>query len=89
MKDIQDLINTPERLRIFEAITSQDKLTFTSKDVQYQLRQGGVNIRITTVQNLLRGLCYRGYLEQFSVKTSTTRGRSTLHFKVAREATGK
>jgi Fe2+ or Zn2+ uptake regulation protein len=82
MKDIQDLINTPERLRIFKAVTEQDT-TFTSTDVQFHLQKDGTNIRITTIQNLLRGLCYRGYLEQFSIKTTTTRGRSTIHFKKA------
>lgn len=79
---IQDLINTDERKKIFQAMLTLHS-DFTSKELQHALLNEGLNIRITTVQNLLRGLCYRGYLIQSNIKLGTTRGRSTLHFKKA------
>ena len=80
MKSIDDLINSPQRIKIFQLILLHQD-TFTIKDVQIQLIKSGTEITTTTIQNLLRALCYRGYLEQFSVKMTPTRGRSTIHFK--------
>ena len=80
MKVIYDLVKTPDRQKIFQSLSLFEN-TFTSKDVQIHLQEQGTNIKIITVQNLLRALCYRGYLERFPIKSNTTRGRSTLHFK--------
>jgi Fe2+ or Zn2+ uptake regulation protein len=77
---IQDLVSTPGRLKIVEAMASLED-TFTIQDVYTQLQRQGSYIRIASVQTLLRGLCYRGYLEQFAIKKGTSRGRSTIHFK--------
>lgn len=77
---IQDLVTTPGRLKIVEAMASLEN-TFTIQDVCSQLERQGSYIRVASVQTLLRGLCYRGYLEQFAIKKGTSRGRSTIHFK--------
>lgn len=75
-----DLINTKERIKIFLAIASREE-DFTARDIQAQLKQEGSECRINIIQMLLRALCYRGYLQQYDVKLSPTRGRSTIHFR--------
>ena len=77
---LRDLFNSPERIKIFEVVSSFENL-FTIKDVVNQLQTKGLNIRITTVQTILKALSYRGYLKQFELKIGNSRGRSTIHYQ--------
>jgi len=54
---------------------------FTFLDVFTALERQGVNVSITSVQNFLKALCYRGYLKEYNIKETKTPGRSTIHYK--------
>ncbi|MEQ8361238.1 MAG: transcriptional repressor [Cyclobacteriaceae bacterium] len=77
---VQELISTTTREEIFKMIDSQlDGFTF--HDVYTALKNKGVNVSITSVQNLLKALSYRGYLKEYALKKTKTPGRSTIHYK--------
>jgi len=77
---IKELISTPTREEIFKMIANQ-KDGFTFLDVYQALERNKVNVSITSVQNLLKALSYRGYLKEYTLKESKTPGRSTIHYK--------
>lgn len=77
---IRELISTPTRKEIFKSITRQ-KDGFTFLDVFTTLEKKQVNVSITSVQNFLKALSYRGYLREYTLKETKTPGRSTIHFK--------
>lgn len=77
---IKELISTPTRAEIFKTITHQ-KDGFTFLDVFTTLEKKQVNVSITSVQNFLKALSYRGYLREYTLKETKTPGRSTIHYK--------
>ncbi|MEQ8426042.1 MAG: transcriptional repressor [Cyclobacteriaceae bacterium] len=77
---IQELISTPIREKIFKLIDSQ-KDGFTFQEVYKALEKREVDVSVTSVQNFLKSLSYRGYLKEYTVKDNKTRGRSTIHYK--------
>lgn len=77
---VRELISTPTREDIFKIIASQQD-GFTFQDVFSALKNKGVNVSITSVQNLLKALSYRGYLKDYPLKKTKTAGRSTIHYK--------
>lgn len=77
---VQELISTPTREEIFKMINSQQD-GFTFLDVYTALKNKGINVSITSVQNLLKALSYRGYLKEYNLKKTKTPGRSTIHYK--------
>ena len=80
---IQELISTPTRKEIFDTIVNQ-KDGFTFFDVLRTLENNNINVSLTSVQNLVKALSFRGYLEEYTLKDSKTAGRSTIHFKKSR-----
>jgi len=77
---IRDLISTPTREEIFKMVSSL-KDGFTFLDVYTALEKEKVNVSITSVQNFLKALSYRGYLKEYTIKETKTPGRSTIHYK--------
>jgi len=77
---VQELISTPTREEIFKMIASQQD-GFTFHDVYTALESEGISVSITSVQNLLKALSYRGYLKEYTLKKTKTPGRSTIHYK--------
>jgi Fe2+ or Zn2+ uptake regulation protein len=77
---IRELISTPTREEIFKMINSQQD-GFTFLDVYTALKNKGINVSITSVQNLLKALSYRGYFKEYTLKKTKTPGRSTIHYK--------
>lgn len=80
--EIQELISTPLRKRLFQIINSQ-KGGFTFTDIYAALEKKSVDMSAASVQNFLKSLSYRGYLTEYTRKESKTAGRSTIHFKRA------
>lgn len=80
--EIQELISTPIRERIFQIINSQ-KEGFTFLDIHQELEHKQVDVSLTSVQNFIKSLSYRGYLKEYPLKESKTAGRSTIHFKIS------
>ena len=77
---VQELISTPTREEIFKIITTQQD-GFTFHDVYTALKNENIEVSITSVQNLLKALSYRGYLKEYTLKKTKTPGRSTIHYK--------
>ncbi len=77
---IKDLISTPAREEIFKMVSNQ-RDGFTFHDIFTALEKKKVNVSMTSVQNFLKALSYRGYLKEYTLKETKTAGRSTIHFK--------
>lgn len=77
---IQELISTPTRKEIFKTIKLQ-KDGFSFQDLYSALEEKKVNVSITSVQNMLKALYYRGYLKEIAIKDNKKRGRSIIHYK--------
>ena len=80
--EIQELISTPIREQIFKIINTQ-KDGFTFLDIHQALEKKRVDVSMTSVQNFIKSLSYRGYLKESPLKESKTAGRSTIHFKIS------
>lgn len=78
--EIKELISTPIRKEIFKTIKSQ-KDGFTFHELFSVVKKKGITASITSVQNFLKSLRYRGYLEEYSLKETKTAGRSTIHYR--------
>lgn len=79
---VRELITTPHREEIFKVIATQED-GFTLHGLHATLKGMKINASIASVQNLLKSLSYRGYLETYDIKVNKTRGRSTVHYKKA------
>ena len=77
---IKDLISTPQREKIFKIISHQ-KDGFTFHDVYTSVEKDKITASITSVQNFLKALSYRGFLKEYPLKENKTPGRSTIHYK--------
>ncbi|MGE0589407.1 MAG: transcriptional repressor [Cyclobacteriaceae bacterium] len=77
---IQELISTPIRKEIFKMVNLQ-KDGFTFHELYSSLEKKNINVSVTSVQNFLKALHYRGYLKEYALKENKTPGRSTIHYK--------
>ena len=77
---IKELISTPKREQIFKIISNQ-KDGFTFHDVYASVEEHNITASVTSVQNFLKALSYRGFLEEYPLKENKTPGRSTIHYK--------
>ena len=78
--EIRELISTPIRKEIFKTINGQ-KDGFTFHELFRAINKKGIAASATSVQNFLKSLRYRGYLEEYSLKETKTAGRSTIHYR--------
>ncbi len=79
-REIKELISTPIRKEIFKAINGQ-KDGFTRFQLFREIERKRLNVSITSIQNLLKSLSYRGYLEEYTLKETKSAGRSTIHYR--------
>ena len=79
---VKELLTTPHREEIFNFIASQPD-GFTLHGVHAELKNKKITASIASVQNMLKSLNYRGYLETFDVKVGKNPGRSTIFYKKA------
>ena len=79
---IDELISTPIRKEIFKVIGMQ-KDGFTKEELLNALRNKNIRASMALVQNLLKALRYRGYLQAHALKETQTAGRSTIHYRKA------
>lgn len=77
---VRDLITSDEKLKVFELI-SFNTGTFTAKDIHKKLQEHGFDVKLSTIQVLLRGLCYRQYLQQFEYKLGPHGADQQITFK--------
>lgn len=78
--EIRELISTPIRAEIFKTIGSQED-GFTKEELLKSLKSKNIQVSIALVQNLLKALSYRGYLQAYALKETKTAGRSTIHYR--------
>ncbi|MEQ9591209.1 MAG: transcriptional repressor [Cyclobacteriaceae bacterium] len=77
---VQELISTPTREQLFKIVSTQEA-GFTFSDVYKATQENDLEVSVTSVQNFLRALCYRGYLKERNIKETKSRGRSTIHYQ--------
>ena len=83
-REIRELISTPIKKKIFKAINSQ-KDGFTRYQLFSDIERKRLNVSIASIQNLLKSLSNRGYLEEHPLKETKTAGRSTIHYWKSRK----
>ena len=77
---IQELISTPVRKEIFNTVNLL-KGDFTFIQLYQALEKRQVTVSVTSVQNLLKALNYRGYLREYTIKENKSPGRSTIYYR--------
>ena len=85
-KKIRALLSTPGREKIFESIISFEG-PFCISDLHHKLKTQGIIVKSNgTASELVRALCYRGFLQESKASQgSNARGRPIVYYQKIEE----